>query len=148
MESGAHIRLVLGRTAKAIENFDRSSISSTGLNISDFSILEALFHKGPLPINTIGKKILLTSGSMTTAANRLVKKGLIKRVKDTSDGRFYFLHLTSAGRSLIAKVYAQHAQNLEKIADVLNDQERTQLVTLLKKIGRHAQKIEIDQDRE
>jgi MarR family 2-MHQ and catechol resistance regulon transcriptional repressor len=81
---------------------------------------------------------------MTTAANRLVKKGLIKRVRDPSDGRFYFLHLTSTGRALIKKVYAQHAQNLEKIADVLNDQERSQLVTLLKKIGRHAQEIEVD----
>jgi MarR family 2-MHQ and catechol resistance regulon transcriptional repressor len=146
MESGAHIRLVLGRAAKAIESLDRSSISSTGLNISDFSILEALLHKGPLPINTIGKKILLTSGSMTTAANRLAKKGLIKRVKDPSDGRFYFLHLTRNGQELITKVYAQHAQNLEKLAGALNSQERSQLVTLLKKIGRHAQEIEIDQD--
>ena len=107
MESGAHIRLILARAAKAIEIFDRDSISQTGLNISDFAILEVLLHKGPLPVNTIGKKVLLTSGSMTTAANRLVRKGYIKRKQDPDDGRCFFLHLTARGRRLIQKAYAR-----------------------------------------
>jgi len=138
MESGAHIRLVLARAAKAIEIFDRDSIAQTGLNISDFAILEVLLHKGPLPVNTIGKKVLLTSGSMTTAANRLVQKGFIKREQDPSDGRFFHLHLTTAGRRLIRNAYDGHSRNLEKIAEVLTDSERAQLVLLLKKIGQHA----------
>lgn len=142
MESGAHIRLILARAAKAIENFDRDSIVQTGLNISDFAILEVLLHKGPLPVNTIGKKVLLTSGSMTTAANRLVQKGYIKRKQDPSDGRFFFLHLTPAGRRLIKNAYAKHSHNLEKIAEVLTDAERSQLVKLLKKIGQHAQSVD------
>jgi MarR family 2-MHQ and catechol resistance regulon transcriptional repressor len=139
MESGAHIRLILARAAKAIENFDRDSIAQTGLNISDFAILEVLLHKGPLPVNTIGKKVLLTSGSMTTAANRLVQKGYIRRKQDPEDGRCFLLHLTSAGRRLIRTAYTKHSRNLEKIAQVLTGTERTQLVSLLKKVGRHAQ---------
>jgi len=141
MESGAHIRLVLARAAKAIEIFDRDSIAQTGLNISDFAILEVLLHKGPLPVNTIGKKVLLTSGSMTTAANRLVQKGYIKRKQDPTDGRFYFLHLTAAGRRLIQNAYAKHSRNLEMIAEVLTEAERFQLVSQLKKIGRYAQAL-------
>ena len=141
MESGAHIRLVLARAAKAIEIFDRDSIAQTGLNISDFAILEALLHKGPLPVNTIGKKVLLTSGSMTTAANRLVQKGYINRKQDPSDGRFFFLHLTSTGRGLIQHAYAKHSRNLEKIAEILTGAERAQLVSLLKKIGQQAQAL-------
>ncbi len=130
--------MVLARAAKAIEIFDRDSIAQTGLNISDFAILEVLLHKGPLPVNTIGKKVLLTSGSMTTAANRLVQKGFIKREQDPSDGRFFHLHLTTAGRRLIRNAYDGHSRNLEKIAEVLTDSERAQLVLLLKKIGQHA----------
>ena len=65
MQTGTHIRLVLGRTAKAIERVDRESIADTGLSSTDFSILEALLHQGPLPINTIGGKVLLTSGSIS-----------------------------------------------------------------------------------
>lgn len=142
MESGPHIRLVLGRAAKAIENVDRVSIARNGLTISDFSILEALLHKGPLPINTIGKKVLLTSGSMTAAANRLAQRGLVKRFRDPADGRYFLLHLTGPGRTLIKKVFETHSQNLEKVAAILTSGERDELVRLLKKIGRHAQKIE------
>jgi len=144
MGSGPHIRLIIARTAKAIEKVDRASIANTGLNVSDFSILEALLHKGPLPINTIGEKVLLTSGSMTAAANRLIEKDLVKRSQDPSDGRFFILHLTLSGRKLIKQAYEKHSRNLEKIAGALTIKERTQLVKLLKKIGRHAQSLDIE----
>ena len=144
METGSHIRLVLGRATKAIERVDRASIAGTGLNFSDFSILEALLHKGPLPINTIGEKVLLTSGSMTTAANRLAARGLIKRVQDPADGRCFHLHLTQSGRDLIDAAYQAHSRNLEQLASVLDPAERSELVRLLKKIGMHAQKFRID----
>ena len=65
MQTGTHIRLVLGRTAKAIERVDRESIADTGVSFTDFSILEDMLHQGPLPINTIGGKVLLTSGSIS-----------------------------------------------------------------------------------
>ncbi len=144
MESGTYIRLVFGRTARAIERADRHSIAETGLNLSDFEILEALLHKGPLPINTIGEKVLLTSGSMTAAANRLERKGLIKRIQDPSDGRYFYLYLTKAGRRLIKEAFAKHAKNLESIADILEADERTELVRLLKKIGLHAQQLKLE----
>ena len=143
MESGAYIRLILSRTAKAIEKADRASIAGTGLNASDFSILEALLHKGPLPINTIGEKVLLTSGSMTAAANRLAAKGLVKRLQDPSDGRCFYLHLTKTGRRMIQQAFERHAANLDKIVAVLTAQERQDLVRLLKKIGQHAQEVEL-----
>jgi MarR family 2-MHQ and catechol resistance regulon transcriptional repressor len=143
MVTGTHLRLVLGRTAKAIEAIDRASIADTGLNVSDFSILEALLHKGPMPINTIGEKVLLTSGSMTAAANRLEKKGLIRRIQDPSDGRCFYLHLTKAGRRLIKRAFEKHALNLEKIAAVLSDGERSELLRLLKKLGHHAQTLRL-----
>ena len=143
MESGARIRLILGRAAKAIDAADRASIAETGLNVSDFSILEALLHKGPLPINVIGEKVLLTSGSMTAAANRLEKKGLVKRIQDPSDGRCFYLHLTKAGRQLINREFEKHSKNLEEIAEILSAEERGELVRLLKKIGQHAQTLNL-----
>ena len=141
MESGAHIRLILARAARAIEVVDRNSIAQTGLNISDFAILEVLLHKGPLPVNTIGKKLLLTSGSMTTAANRLIQKGYIKRKQDPSDGRCFYLSLTAVGRRLIENAYQKHSHNLEKIVEVLTEAERSQLASLLKKIGLNAHSL-------
>jgi len=56
METGSHIRLVLWKSNKAVEKVDKESIAQTGLGLSDFSIMEPLLHKGPLPINQIGEK--------------------------------------------------------------------------------------------
>jgi MarR family 2-MHQ and catechol resistance regulon transcriptional repressor len=141
MESGSHIRLVFGKANKAIEEIDRLSIGHTGLNITDFMILEALLHKGPLPINEIGRKILLTSGSMTAAANRLLGKGLIDRIQDPVDGRRFYLHLTKKGLKLISDAYRNHSKSLAEVFACLDEQERDEFVRLLKKVGRHAEQV-------
>ena len=141
MESGAHIRLILWKAAKAVEKVDRKSIARTGLKLTDFQIMEVLLHKGPLPINTIAGKVLLTSGSMTAAVNRLVRKGHVKRVQDPSDGRCFHVHLTASGRRIIQRAYDGHSQNLELIAGVLTAAERQDLVRLLKKLGRGAEQM-------
>ena len=144
MESGSHIRLVLWKAAKAVEKVDKASIGQTGLGLSEFAIMEALLHKGPLPINQIGQKVLLTSGSMTAAINRMENRGLVKRIQDPSDARCYYVHLTKEGRGAIKDAYAKHEVNLEKIASVLSGKERSELVRLLKKIGFFAEKLEPD----
>ena len=139
MESGAHIRLVFGKANQAIEEVDRQSIGCTGLTITDFMILEALLHKGPLPINEIGRKILLTSGSMTAASNRLMERGLIERIQDPADGRRFYLHLTKKGLKLISSAYRKHSHTLTELFGCLDHSEREELVRLLKKVGKHAE---------
>ena len=74
--SGVHVFLVLWKAARAVESYAEKSITDLEMCGSDFAVLEALLHKGPLPVNEIGKKILLTSGSITVAVDRLEKKGL------------------------------------------------------------------------
>jgi MarR family 2-MHQ and catechol resistance regulon transcriptional repressor len=133
--------LVLWKASKAVEKVDKTSIAQTGLGLSDFAIMEALLHKGPLPISQLGGKVLLTSGSMTAAINRLEKGGLVTRVQDQSDGRYCYVHLTKSGRNVIKEAYANHQVNLEKIAKILTSEERKELVRLLKKIGFHADRV-------
>lgn len=140
MHTGPHIRLVLWKAAKSVERVDVASIADTGLQLSEFAIMEVLLNKGPLAINAIGEKVLLTSGSMTAAVNRLQNQGLVVRKKDPHDARCYYVHLTEAGHRVIRLAYQRHATNLERVAEVLTPQERHQLVRLLKKIGLHAQR--------
>lgn len=148
MESGSHIRLIFGKANKAVEEVDRSSICHTGLSITDFMILEALLHKGPLPINEIGKKILLTSGSMTAAANRLMERGLIEKIQDPADGRRFYLHLTKKGLKLISRAYREHSNSLTELFGCLDQNERHELVRLLKKVGRNAEQLMNDVPRD
>jgi len=106
---------------------------------SDFAVLEALLHKGPLPVNEIGKKVLLTSGSITVAVDRLETKGLVERRAHGTDRRARIVHLTKEGRKVITRAYADHAADMERLAsDSLTKKERKTLIHLLKKIGYEA----------
>ena len=134
--TGVHVFLVLWKAARAVEVYAQQSISELGIGGSDFAVLEALLHKGPLPVNEIGKKVLLTSGSITVAVDRLETKGLVERCAHGTDRRARIVHLTKAGRKLITRAYAEHATDMEKLAaESLTTAERKTLIRLLKKIG-------------
>src|SRR5258708_22249647 len=134
--SGVHVFLVLWKAARAAEGYAEKSISELEMCGSDFAVLEALLHKGPLAVNEIGKKVLLTSGSITVAVDRLEQRGLVERRAHGSDRRARIVHLTKEGRKLITRIYAEHAADMEKLAATsLTKVERKTLIRLLKKIG-------------
>jgi len=134
--SGVHVFLVLWKAARAAQGYAEKSISELEMCGSDFAVLEALLHKGPLPINEIGKKVLLTSGSITVAVDRLETKGLVERRAHGTDRRAKIVHLTKVGRKVITRVYANHAADMERLASAsLTRAERKTLIRLLKKIG-------------
>ena len=130
-----HVWLVLWKAAQAVEAYAKGSITDLELCGSDFAVLEALLHKGALPVNQIGKKVLLTSGSITTAVDRLESKGLVERRASADDRRAKIVHLTKEGKKLINSVYAEHAADMERLATDLSQRERMTLISLLKKIG-------------
>src|SRR5437016_7055033 len=134
--SGVHVFLVLWKAARAVQAYAEKSISESEMCGSDFAVLEALLHKAPLPINEIGKKVLLTSGSITVAVDRLETKGLVERRVHGTDRRAKIVHLTKEGRKVITRVYANHAADMERLASAsLTRAERKTLIRLLKKIG-------------
>lgn len=133
--TGVHVWLVLWKAAQAIESYAKGSIVNLELCGSDFAVLEALLHRGALPINEIGRKVLLTSGSITTAVDRLEDKGLVERRAAKDDRRAKIVHLTAEGRKLITRAFAEHAADMERLAGDLSRDERATLIRLLKKIG-------------
>ena len=137
--AGVHIWPVLGKAFRAVQGYASASIEATGLGVSDFAALEALLHKGPLPVNAIAEKVFLTSGSMTAAVDRLEAKGLLERRSDASDRRARVVHLTPKGRTLIAGAFRDHAAALERAVEGLSQDERAELVRLLKALGPHAE---------
>ena len=137
--SGVHVFLVLWKAARAVEAYAEKSIAQLEMCGSDFAVLEALLHKGPLPVNEIGRKVLLTSGSITVAVDRLETKALVERRAHGTDRRARIVHLTKEGRKLITRVYADHASDMEQlVSDSLTRTERETLISLLKKIGYEA----------
>jgi MarR family 2-MHQ and catechol resistance regulon transcriptional repressor len=135
--SGVHVWLVLAKafhalTARAAESLD---LSQAALGDSDFRVLEALLHKGSLPVNTIGPKVWLTPGSISVAVDRLEQRALVKRT-NTDDRRVRLVELTAKGRALITKTFRVHAAAMEDAAAALSKEERMTLLHLLKKLGK------------
>ena len=95
--SGVHVWLVLMKAFQALMPHAEESIKRTELGDSDFRVLEALLHKGPLPVNTVGPKVWLTPGSISVAVDRLVKKGLVSRKERAGDRRVRQVELTAEG---------------------------------------------------
>lgn len=133
--SGPQLFLSFWKTSRAVMRADQQSIAALGFNsLSDFAVLEVLLHKGPLPVNTIGEKVLLTSGSITSAVQRLEKQDLVTRVRGEGDARVVVVYLTAAGRTLIEKAFDKHAEHLEEIFADLSEIEKNQFLKILKKV--------------
>jgi MarR family 2-MHQ and catechol resistance regulon transcriptional repressor len=133
--SGVHLWLVLMKAYRVLSRHAMRSIEPSGLGFSDFAVLEVLLHKGPQKVNDIGRRIDLTSGSITTAVDRLETRGLVVRGLDDADRRSRIVRLTPAGRTRIAEVFAQHAAALGAASHGLTKAERKSLIELLKKLG-------------
>lgn len=137
--AGVHVWLILMKAFQALMPHAQESIARTGLGDSDFRVLEALLHKGPLPVNTIGPKVWLTPGSISVAVDRLVRKGLAVRKEQPADRRVRRVELTRKGRALITATFRKHAAAMESVVDILSKKERTTLLRLLKKLGKDAE---------
>lgn len=133
--SAIRVWLILWKAARAVEQNAMTSVSGLGLGLSDFAVLEVLLHKGPQPVNVIGKKVFLTSGSITTAIDRLESRKLVHRTAHPEDRRTRLVELTEKGKRLIECAFRQHARDMEETMAVLSHQERMELIRLLKKVG-------------
>jgi MarR family 2-MHQ and catechol resistance regulon transcriptional repressor len=133
--------LILMKAHEAMRQHADRHIRSLGIGFSDFLALETLLHKGPTPVNEIGRKVQLTSGSITTAIDRLERKGMVERRNDPEDRRARVVHLTPAGRKLITCAFADHERAIERAAAGLTAAERAQAVALLKKLGLRAAEL-------
>ncbi|MGC6423549.1 MAG: MarR family winged helix-turn-helix transcriptional regulator [Lentimonas sp.] len=142
--SGPHLFLLMWKASHAVMGYDHASIARSGFaSLSDFALLEVLLHKGALPVSTIGEKILLTSGSITTAVQRLEKKGLVRREKSLEDARIVLVHLTDPGRELIEHAFDAHAANLDRLFETFEDAEREQFAALMRKVGQRAESLSV-----
>jgi MarR family 2-MHQ and catechol resistance regulon transcriptional repressor len=133
--SAPRLWLVLARAYGSIVSYIEGSITAQGLGISDFMVLEVLLHKGPLTISVIGEKVLLASASMTSAIDRLEKRGLVVRRTCNSDRRIRLVELTCEGKGFIQEIYARHEKDLELVTAGVTEEERRTMYEGLKKIG-------------
>lgn len=140
-ESGLSLGLfvVLSRAYNWVNAHAVRDIHCHGLNPTEFGILEVLYHKGPLPLQQIGEKVLISSGNITYAVDKLEQKQLLVRRPSVHDRRVIFAELTAQGRELMTAIFPQHAEAIRLAVSGLSAEEQVQAMQLLKKLGLAAQ---------
>jgi MarR family 2-MHQ and catechol resistance regulon transcriptional repressor len=134
-----HAWLILMKAHRTLARHAKQSIEAAEMCFSDFAILEALLHKGPQTVSELGHRIDLTSGSMTTAVDRLEERKLVSRADHPTDRRTWVIHLTPEGEVLIRKVFGRHVKAIEQAMTGLSKTEMATLTTLLKRLGTTAE---------
>lgn len=125
----------LMRAAESVTSRVHRVLAAPRLTISQFGVLEALHHKGPLCQKDIAAKILKSTGNITLVIDNLEKLGLVRRVRDSEDRRYLTVHLTETGTELIAKVFTDVEAAIVAEFAALTEEEQESLGSLCKKLG-------------
>ena len=126
---------------QAITRYALVGLEKSGLGDSDFRVLEALLHKGPLPVNVIGPKVNLTPGSISVAVDRLLAKGFVSRTESSEDRRVRVVALTPRGQSVITPIFRAHVETMEKVFAGFSRHELRHLEQQLKRVGKQAESL-------
>jgi MarR family 2-MHQ and catechol resistance regulon transcriptional repressor len=126
----------LERAASAAFAYARIGLEEEGLTLSQFAVLEALYHVGPQCLGELARRILTSSGNLTLVIDNLQKRGLVKREQQGKDKRFVLACITPSGEKLIAKIFPEHARRITEVMGRLKADEQDQLGQLCRKLGK------------
>lgn len=129
----AYVKLV--RAAETVTQASHQHLTKVNLTISQFGVLEALYHLGPMCQRDVARKNLKSTANITTVVDNLEKRGLVERQRSCEDRRYISLHLTDEGRSLIERIFPAHVQGIVENFSALTKEEQQQMARLCKKLG-------------
>jgi MarR family 2-MHQ and catechol resistance regulon transcriptional repressor len=127
--------VVMSRAHAAIAAHAAADVSRYGLTIAEFGILEALYHRGPMLLGEVQRRILVSSGGITFLVDRLTAKGLVERRTCDTDRRARYAALTPTGTELVAKIFPEHAALLTQVMEGLTTEEQATAASLMRALG-------------
>lgn len=127
--------IALSRATNSVHRREYKTIKEGGLTVSQFSVLEVLYHKGALRVQEIIEKTLSTGGNMTVVIENLVKDDLVMRYKDPEDKRASLISITDKGKAIIEDIFPRHVENINEIFSTLTVEEKKSLISVLKKLS-------------
>jgi MarR family 2-MHQ and catechol resistance regulon transcriptional repressor len=130
--------IALARAYQALEQGVRPQLAKQGLGMTEFAVLEVLYHKGALPLGELRDRILVTGASTTYIVKKLEERGLMRRRTCAEDQRVIFGELTTKGRALIDEVFPAHVERLREILAGLSVSDKQAATRLLRRLSRHA----------
>lgn len=130
------IYIKLLRAADSIASHALSSVQELGLTVTQFGVLEALWHLGPLTLSELANKHLKSANNLTVVVDNLEKMNLARRERSTTDRRVIYVHLTEDGEALIRQAFPPHVEAVVQLVSILTEEEQDTLSTLLRRLGK------------
>lgn len=130
--------VVLSRAREALAAHLHEDVARHDLTLTEFGILEVLYHKGPMLLGEVQRRILVSSGGVTYLIDRLEQKGLVERRACPEDRRARYAALTAEGDALIGQIFPEHAERIEELMSVLDEEDQETAIGLLRRLGRSA----------
>lgn len=142
-ESTAALRLwvILSRAHSAIAAHATADVARHGLTLAEFAILEALYHRGPMLLGEVQRRILVSSGGITFLVDRLTAKGLVERRTCEADRRARYAALTDRGEALVAEIFPEHAAAVTRAMSALPSDEQHGIADALRVLGHEAAEL-------
>lgn len=138
--------VVLARAQLAVARHAEADVARHGLTLAEFAVLEVLYHRGPLLLGEVQRKILVSSGGVTYLVDRLEAKELVERRECSHDRRARYAALTPAGEKLVARIFPEHAARIARAVSGLSKAEQLRAITLLRKLGTAAAALSIPEE--
>lgn len=138
-DTSLDLYIALTRASQWVNAHVDRDIKRSGLNRTEFGVLELLYHKGSQPLQQIGGKVLMSSGNITYVVDKLEQKGLVRRRACTEDRRLVYADITDAGQQMIEEVFPEHTEVIRQAVNGLAEEEKMAVSALLKKLGKAAE---------
>ncbi|MED4267856.1 MarR family transcriptional regulator [Priestia megaterium] len=119
----------------------RKDIEGHNISPENFMILELLYSKGPHPVQKISERLSIPSGSITYVVDKLEKQELVERQPNPNDRRASNVVLTEKGEALFDEIFPKHVATISQNVSFISNEEKEQLIDLLKRIGIGAQNL-------
>jgi len=138
--TAAALRLwvIMSRAHTAVAAHAAADVQRHGLTLAEFGIIEALYHRGPMLLGEVQKRILVSSGGITFLVDRLAAKGLVERRSCETDRRARYAALTPKGQALVAEIFPTHAAVVKQAMEGISPEEQERVADLLRDMGRRA----------
>lgn len=130
-----------------IEEYSIKSGAFKDLSITEIHTLEAIGLYGSKTMSEIAATLEITMGTLTTAVDKLIKKGYVERSRSETDRRIVNINLTRKGK-LAYRIHEKfHLDMVQAIMLDFTPEEEEILLTALSKLNTHLKEIYRDSQK-
>lgn len=133
--------VVIMKASKTLDELVKKDIADHGMKMSDFAILEALFHKGRQTIKQISEAVLINTGSITYVIDKLEKNDYLQRIHCKEDRRVVYIEITPKGNDVMNEIFPKHQKMIEELFSDIKDEDKRTLIDTVKTIGKKGESI-------